>query len=112
MTQSPPAPAPEQPAGPPPTAEAEPARRHPAWNAALVTLLSLLTAMVVGALLVAVADEKTRGAMGYFFAYPPDTFSFGWHAVSSAYISLFEGAIVDPSSVRSSSSGWPKCSTS
>jgi general nucleoside transport system permease protein len=103
MTQSPTAPAPEQPAGPPPAAEAEAARRHPAWNAALVTLLSLLTAMVVGALLIAVADEKTRGAIGYFFAYPQDTFSFGWHAVSSAYVALFEGAIVDPSSFSSGS---------
>jgi ABC-type uncharacterized transport system permease subunit len=103
MTQSTPAQAPEQPAGPPPAAEAAPARRHPAWNAALVTLLSLLTAMVVGALLIAVADEKTRGAMGYLFAYPQDTFSFGWHAVSSAYVALFEGAIVDPSSFSSGS---------
>jgi simple sugar transport system permease protein len=104
VTQSPPAPAPEQPAaGPAPTAGPPAARRRTAWSAALVTLLSLLTAMIVGALLIAVADEKTRGALGYFFAYPQDALSFGWHAVSSAYAALFEGAILDPSSLSSGS---------
>ena len=33
--------------------------------------------------------------MGYFFAYPGDTFAAAWHAVSSAYLALFEGAILD-----------------
>jgi simple sugar transport system permease protein len=102
MTQSPPAPAQEQPAAAPPP-EAPPARTRTLWSATLVTLLSLLTAMVVGAVLIAVADEKTRGALGYFFSYPWDTFSYGWHAVSSAYVALFEGAIINPSSFSSGS---------
>jgi simple sugar transport system permease protein len=55
----------------------------------------------VGAVLIAVSDEKTRGALGYFFAYPWDAFTYGWQAVSSAYVALFEGAIVDPSALAS-----------
>jgi ABC-type uncharacterized transport system permease subunit len=102
MTQSPPAPAQEQPAAPPP-AEAPRPRVRTVWNQVLVTLLALLTAMIVGAVLIAVADEKTRGSLSYFFSYPSDTFSFGWQAVSSAYIALFEGAIINPSSLSSGS---------
>ena len=37
-------------------------------------------ALVVGAILIAVGDEKTRAALGYFFQYPQDTFSYGWSA--------------------------------
>jgi general nucleoside transport system permease protein len=103
MTQSTPAKAPEQPTGPPVPADVPSPRRRTAWNAALVTALSLLTALVVGAVLIAVADEKTRTALGYFFNYPWDTFSYGWHAVSAAYVALFEGSIVDPSSLSSGS---------
>ena len=33
--------------------------------------------------------------MGYFFAYPWDTFAAAWHAVSSAYLALFEGSVLD-----------------
>jgi general nucleoside transport system permease protein len=53
--------------------------------------------------LIAVGDEKTRTALGYFFQYPQDTVSYGWSAVSSAYIALFEGAIVDPATFSSGS---------
>jgi ABC-type uncharacterized transport system permease subunit len=102
MTQSPPAPAQEQPTTPPPE-QAPTARGRLVWNQVLVTLLSLLTALVVGAVLIAVADEKTRGALSYFFSYPWDALSYGWQAVSSAYVSLFEGAIVNPSSFTSGS---------
>jgi ABC-type uncharacterized transport system permease subunit len=101
MTQSPPAPAPEQPVAPP--AGRPPARPRAGWNAALVTLLALLSALVVGAVLIAIGDEKTRGALGYVFDYPQDTFSYGWNAVSSAYVALFEGAFVDPSTFSSGS---------
>ena len=82
-----------------------PRRRRTALNTALVTALALLSALVVGAVLIAIGDEKTRGALGYFFAYPWDAFSFGWHAVSAAYVALFQGAIVDPSTLSSGDLG-------
>ena len=39
--------------------------------------------------------RPTRTAFGYFFAYPADAISAAWHAVSSAYLALFEGSILD-----------------
>jgi general nucleoside transport system permease protein len=74
------------------------------WAGVLVTALSLLLALVVGALLIAVADDRTRGALGYLTDVPQDTLSFGWHAISSAYVALFEGAVLDPATL--SSGGW------
>jgi general nucleoside transport system permease protein len=67
----------------------------------VVTLLSLVMALVVTGLLIAVTDENTRTALGYFFEAPGDTFTYGWQAVSGAYSALFEGAILDPATLAS-----------
>jgi general nucleoside transport system permease protein len=61
----------------------------------VITILAFLCALVVGAVLIVIADEPTRTAASYFFAYPWDTFSTGWHAVSSGYIALFQGSVLD-----------------
>jgi ABC-type uncharacterized transport system permease subunit len=61
----------------------------------VITVLAFVCAIVVGAVLIINADEATRTAMGYFFAYPWDTFAAAWHAVSGAYLALFEGSILD-----------------
>jgi general nucleoside transport system permease protein len=100
MTQSPPAPPAEQ---QPVVSEPAPTRSRARWTPVIVTALALLSALVVGAFLIAIGDEKTRTAMGYFFQYPQDTLSNGWTAVSSAYVALFEGAIVDPATFSSGS---------
>jgi general nucleoside transport system permease protein len=55
----------------------------------VITVLAFVCAMIVGAVLIVIADEPTRAAMGYFFAYPWDAFAAGWEAVSSAYLALF-----------------------
>ena len=62
----------------------------------LVTVLAFVSAMVVGAVLIAIADGHPRAAMGYFFAYPWDTFAAAWQAVASAYLALFQGAMLGP----------------
>jgi simple sugar transport system permease protein len=93
-------------AQPAPDAEPDrPARRRGFGGAGtvLTTLLSLVMALVVTGILIMITDEKTRTALGYFFQVPGDTFSYGWHAVSSAYAALFEGAIIDPASLSSGS---------
>jgi ABC-type uncharacterized transport system permease subunit len=100
MTQSPPAPPAEQ--QPAVTEPARP-RSRSRWTPVIVTALALVSALIVGAILIAIGDEKTRGALGYFFQYPQDALSYGWSAVSSAYIALFEGAIVDPATFSSGS---------
>jgi general nucleoside transport system permease protein len=74
-------------------------------NAVVVTALSLLFALVVCGLLIAVTDDRTRAALGYFFQVPGDTFSFGWSAVSGAYSAVLEGSILDPSTLSSGDLG-------
>jgi len=96
------------------TTEQEPETREPfgglgaaarnvftAENSLLVTFLAIVLALVVGAVLMVVAD--TGGAMsklGYFFASPGDFFSSAWHDISAGYSALFKGSIFDPSTVN------------
>ncbi len=65
-------------------------------NTAVLTLLALLVAMAVGAVLIAVADPATRTAAQYFFSAPMDTLSAAARAVAGGYAALFEGAIYNP----------------
>jgi general nucleoside transport system permease protein len=75
-----------------------PARRRSRGEAhpLLVIALSFLTAIIVGAVLIAVTNQPTRKAAKHLFTSPGATFSAAWHAVSSAYVALFEGAVFDP----------------
>jgi simple sugar transport system permease protein len=66
-------------------------------GSALVTLLSIVLALVIGAILIAVADSETQEAAGYFFANPVDTISAAWGAISDAYAAMFRGSIINVS---------------
>lgn len=61
-----------------------------------VTVLAVVLALVVGGILIAVADSDVQDAAGYFFARPGDLFHAVWSSVSQAYAALFAGAIYDP----------------
>ncbi|GAB3384793.1 ABC transporter permease [Humibacter soli] len=72
------------------------------WNDALrqvvggsvvISILAVVLALIVGAILIAVTDPGVQHAAGYFFARPGDTFQAIWNVVSGAYSSLFQGAI-------------------
>jgi simple sugar transport system permease protein len=69
------------------------ALREIASGSALMSVLAVVLAMVVGAVLIALTDENVHAASGYFFARPMDTIEAIWTAVSGAYISLFQGSI-------------------
>ena len=58
----------------------------------VVTLLAIFSALVIGALIIALSDDPTREALSYFTARPSDTFANGWEAISTAYASMFRGA--------------------
>lgn len=82
---------------PAPTPEPTPARRRSrAWDTALVTVLSFITALVISAVLIALADKQTRDSFQYFGHYPGDTFRFAWSAIWHTYQALFYGAIFNP----------------
>jgi simple sugar transport system permease protein len=65
-------------------------------NTIVVTVLAFVAAMIVGGVLIAVADQDTRTASSYFFSYPWDTFTAAGRAIGNAYLALFEGAIFNP----------------
>jgi simple sugar transport system permease protein len=68
-------------------------------NPVVVTILAFFCALVVGAVLIVVADQATRTSFGYFFSAPGDTLSNAWHAIATGYSALFRGAVFDPRSV-------------
>ncbi|GAB7192338.1 hypothetical protein NUM3379_30470 [Kineococcus sp. NUM-3379] len=89
-TAAPPSPAP----APGTAADARPRRAR--GGELLVTACAVVGALVVGAVLIAVGDARTRAAAGYFLAYPWDTFTEAGWAVGEAYAALLEGAVYSP----------------
>ncbi|WP_146340305.1 ABC transporter permease [Nesterenkonia sp. NBAIMH1] len=71
------------------------ALREMGQSSAVVSLLAVVIALAVGALLILAADPSVRSTMGYFFAQPGDFFLTSWTTVSEAYTALFRGAVFD-----------------
>ncbi|MFW0874293.1 ABC transporter permease [Rhodococcoides corynebacterioides] len=78
---------------PPAASETESVLRRIATGSVLLSFLSVVMALVVGAVLIAVTDPEVRTASGYFFSRPTDTLSAIWDAVFGAYSSLFQGSV-------------------
>ncbi|WP_308116102.1 ABC transporter permease [Rhodococcoides corynebacterioides] len=78
---------------PPAATETESVLRRIATGSVLLSFLSVVMALVVGAVLIAVTDPEVRTASGYFFSRPTDTLSAIWDAVFGAYSSLFQGSV-------------------
>ncbi|HEX8343971.1 MAG TPA: ABC transporter permease [Actinoplanes sp.] len=74
---------------------------HNLWaaNTVTVTVLSIVLAMLIGAVLIIVSDPEVLATYGYLTARPADALQASWTVVSTAYADLFKGAIVDPASV-------------
>ena len=70
-----------------------------AENTALVTFLAIVLSLVVGAVLIVLSNTATMDKAAYFFADPGDFLSSAWDNISSAYSSLFKGAIFDPATL-------------
>ncbi len=60
---------------------------------ALISVLAVVLALIVGGIMIAFTDEDVQTASVYFFARPGDTFVAVWESVSGAYIALFQGSI-------------------
>ena len=74
---------------------------HNLWaaNTVTVTVLSIVLAMLIGAVLIIVSDPEVLATYGYLTARPGDAIRASWTVVATAYADLFKGAIVDPASV-------------
>lgn len=60
---------------------------------AMVAVLSVFLAMVVGSLMILLTDENVRETAGYIGARPGDFFSAVGTSITDAYTALFRGAI-------------------
>jgi ABC-type uncharacterized transport system permease subunit len=60
---------------------------------AIISVLAVVLALIVGAIMIAFTDERVQEASVYFFSRPSDTLAAIWESVSGAYSALFQGAI-------------------
>jgi general nucleoside transport system permease protein len=60
---------------------------------AIISVLAVVLALLVGAIMIAFTDERVQAASGYFFARPGDTLAAIWDSVAGAYSALFQGSV-------------------
>lgn len=70
-----------------------------AANTVTVTVLSVVLALAIGAVLLIVSDPEVLATYSYLTARPSDALDASWSVVATAYADLFKGAIVDPAAV-------------
>lgn len=58
-----------------------------------ISVLAVVLALLVGALLIAATDEAVQKAAGYFFSRPTDMLRAVWESVAGAYAALFQGSV-------------------
>lgn len=66
----------------------------------LVTVLAIVLALLVGAILIIVSDPVAMRELGYFFSRPSDFFTTAWHDVQHGYADLFKGSIFNPAYIN------------
>jgi ABC-type uncharacterized transport system permease subunit len=107
---TPPPPATQPSATPPPATEKEgEGRRHRPFgeilreaiqeNTVTVTVLALFSAMVIGGLLTAFTNTAVLHAWGNFFSAPGNAIARAWDAAAGTYVALFEGSVFNPHTV-------------
>jgi ABC-type uncharacterized transport system permease subunit len=87
------APTPAKPDEPEEGSRANAVLREILGGSAVISVLAVLLALLAGAILIAITDDKVQAASGYFFARPGDLFKAAWDSVSGAYVALFQGAV-------------------
>src|SRR5258708_17556364 len=72
---------------------------------AVITVLGIFLALVVGGILIVVTDPVVLRAWDSFGYAPGAALSATWTSVSAAYSALFEGSIVSPATVAAAFHG-------
>ena len=62
-------------------------------GSAIISVLAVLLALIVGAVLIAATNSGVQESAGYFFSRPSDMLTAIWDSVSGAYSSLFQGSV-------------------
>ena len=81
-----------------PAAAPEPSRWHTMFREittgnAIISVLAVVLALIVGAVMIAFTNKDVQAASVYFFARPGDMFAAIWDSVAGAYSALFQGSI-------------------
>lgn len=78
---------------PPPTSRFAGVLRQITTGNALVSVLSIVLAVVVGSIMILATDEEVRESFGYIGARPGDFFFYVRDAITGAYGALFRGSV-------------------
>ncbi|MBC7441603.1 MAG: ABC transporter permease [Ramlibacter sp.] len=60
---------------------------------AIISVLAVVLALLVGAVMIAFTNKDVQAASGYFFSRPGDLLGAIWNAVAGAYSALFQGSV-------------------
>jgi general nucleoside transport system permease protein len=71
----------------------------------VITILAIFLALVAGGVLIVLSDPAVLHAWGDFFSAPGAALSQTWSSVSFAYSQMFEGSILNPSTVSAAFHG-------
>jgi len=74
-------------------------------SSAVLTILAIFLALVVGGILIVFSDPVVTSAWSNFFHAPGFALGQTWDSVSFAYTQMFEGAILNPSTVSAAFHG-------
>jgi ABC-type uncharacterized transport system permease subunit len=83
---------------PAPAEPAEPSRWHNIFREittgnAIISVLAVVLALLVGAVMIAFTNDAVQESAGYFFSRPGDLIGAVWNSVSGAYSALFQGSV-------------------
>ena len=79
---------------PDPQAVAVDPRSPISWLPTLLeTVVAIVVALVIGAVLVVLSDQDAIESLPYLFTYPADFFNAAWEAVWSSYSALVKGSV-------------------
>jgi len=78
-----------------------------AWlRGAVIPVLAVATALVIGAIVIAVTDPQVLAAAPNFLQDPATVLQLAWQAVSAAYQGLLEGSIGSPAKISAGLEAW------
>ncbi len=69
------------------------------WDGLIIPVLSVVTALAIGALVILFSDSTILRSWTGFFLHPSETVSLSWHEVADSYRALFEGAFGSPAAI-------------
>jgi ABC-type uncharacterized transport system permease subunit len=75
-------------------------------RAAALPALAVLTALVIGAVIIAVSDPDVLAAWGNLFQDPLGALSATWFSIADAYLALFEGSFGSPARIVRGIGTW------